>query len=490
MALQAANRALASFVGPRGLQRLVACRRREGILLPFKIRVRRGLSYFTVEWLSPSEEYIDPVLRRDVNKSVKASWREPGGWREKIGLGDVLLALGMKFRVVKPAPQRRKQRAATLETVEVTDVVITGETAREAEVGPSKKQKKKDDERGGEESEEESEEESDDDIDSDGDSVESFEEDRREDRIYVDRPWLLEDMTGVAVSKRAQASPLEAPGRAVSRMVHSSLPAKKLLQVSAVLANRTAAAMRSVAGLFDEDSSSAERMRLRAARADYLALNLVKANRAKFTPNSLDFRLRRNCWRFLKTVYKGSKFAAKFVYEKANALVTGGNELNEYCKWEMSQTKVEIRCEMELRDGSVQAIGMFSMDTEASCEVMREYLARRFGDELNALKVGNSYRFKVQPTTSKGDEAVKEEVILERAEELFTFSKDYCSFKIDNETMIGTYTVVIVPEMDVLESGMFQACKPFSSDDDDLVATLTGKGLQGDADEERSKDDA
>jgi hypothetical protein len=72
---------------------------------------------------------------------------------------------------------------------------------------------------------------------------------------------------------------------------------------------------------------------------------------------------------------------------------------------------------------------------------------------------------------------VKEDQVLEREEEAFTFAKDYLAFKIDKETMEGTLTLTIVPEKDVLELGMFLACREFDDDEDDLVAKLTGKDL-------------
>ena len=49
------------------------------------------------------------------------------------------------------------------------------------------------------------------------------------------------DMQGVAVAKRLQSTTLVAPVRAITRIVHKSLPAKKVMQVAAILANRTGA---------------------------------------------------------------------------------------------------------------------------------------------------------------------------------------------------------------------------------------------------------
>ena len=113
------------------------------------------------------------------------------------------------------------------------------------------------------------------------------------------------------------------------------------------------------------------------------------------------------------------------------------------------------------------------MDLEASCEMMREYLCRRFGEKLEELKIGNSFVFKVQPPASPENND-PEAMILDRANEPITFSKDFTSFKTDKETMEGTMTVTIIPEEDVLESGQFEECPEFDVDDDLLVQQMSG----------------
>lgn len=221
------------------------------------------------------------------------------------------------------------------------------------------------------------------------------------------------------------------------------------------------------------DYISGWQLRLRAARLSHQTQNLVKLNREVFVPNSFDFRLRRNGWRTMKTMYKGSKFVAKFVFAKLQALASSTPELNPYQQWEMSASKVDVRCDLDIVGNELEIIGSFKLDLEAPCEIMREYIGRRFGETLNNLKVGNSFRFVVSPKDS-------DPIVLVIEEEPFTFSKDFTIFKIDKETMLGTMTVTIIPDPDNgMGRGEFTRVKDYGTEDDEIIAKLTGKPIGG-----------
>ena len=193
---------------------------------------------------------------------------------------------------------------------------------------------------------------------------------------------------------------------------------------------------------------------------------MIKLNRNRFDPEIADFTLRRNTWRALKTMYRTSKAGVRYLYAKLQDLMVEP-DLNPYQQWEMSTSKVEIRCDLDIEE--VVSLGSFKMDLEASCEIMREYICRRFGNKLNDLKIGSTFRFIVKP--KDGDM-----IMLKIEDEPFVFSKEYTLFKIDKETMLGTMTISILPDPDAgFAVGEFVRVKDYPEEDDELVAKLMGK---------------
>ena len=83
------------------------------------------------------------------------------------------------------------------------------------------------------------------------------------------------------------------------------------------------------------------------------------------------------------------------------------------------------------------------MDLQASCQVMREYIQRRFRDKLNDEKIGDSFVFMVVQE--------EKESVLSKADEPVTYAQDYTTVRIDNNTMQGANSVVIIPEAGVEE---------------------------------------
>ena len=483
LSLESAERSLKSVAGPRGLQRFVAGRRKDGLLLPFKVNVRYGVPYLLVQWLNEEEEYIDPLLNININESVKPYWREIGGWKHRTGVGDTLTVLGMNFKVVRPprfkprilteqpVPISEKQDGNENENVEIS--VEGGLTADNIQKVNGERAAEDQDEEEKEEEEQSLAEESD---TSEGSSVwsdHSYEEDIRKERIYVDRPWILEDMQGLAVHKRISKPFYLAPFYTIQHAVHKTLPAKKLTQISACVANRSAALMRGIGRLFDEDSETAGKFRERSASIDYIADKLVKLNRARFKPNSIDFRMRRNSWRFAKGLVKGGKFLGSFLRQKLTEIITGDDGMAPYIHWELSKNKIEIRVELDIEDMDLIEVGVFSMDLEASCDMMREYLHRRFTERLEELKIGDSFVFKVQPEPTPDDDT-PEAKELEKENEPITFAKDFTAFKMDKETMEGMMICTIVPEEGVIESGQFEPSPEYDEGDDLMVLQLSG----------------
>jgi hypothetical protein len=194
LSLAVAEKSMANYVGPRGLQKLVSNRRKQGVKLPFVVNVRNGLPYFVVKWIDASESYLDETTRIDLNATVKPQWRSPGGWKSKVLLGDTLVVSGVKFLVVRP-PIRKKAKEPLNQIKSGKNEDDNDNVDAKSEITTAKKSVTTE-----AESDEEDEEEDDDDESDDDESqvsISSFEEDVFEDRIYVDRPWLLEDKIGV-----------------------------------------------------------------------------------------------------------------------------------------------------------------------------------------------------------------------------------------------------------------------------------------------------
>ena len=133
-----------------------------------------------------------------------------------------------------------------------------------------------------------------------------------------------------------------APMYGLRNLAHETLPVKKLTQISAIFANRSAALCKGIGSLFDDESETAEKFRERAAKMDFTAAKLLKLNRSIFKPNSIDFRLRRNLWRLGKSLVKGSKFFVKFVAQEYMKHVTGDDGIPPYVNWELSKNKTGI----------------------------------------------------------------------------------------------------------------------------------------------------
>ena len=194
ISLAVAERTMANYVGPRGLQKLVSNRRKQGVKLPFVVNVRNGLPYFVVKWIDATESYIDETTRIDLNASVKSHWRFPGGWKSKVLLGDTLVVLGVKFLVVRP-PMRKKVKEPLHQKSSKND---ENDMDEKSEITTAKKSVATEAESDQEEDDEDDDEDDDESDDNESQvSISSFEEDIFEDRIYVDRPWLLEDKIGV-----------------------------------------------------------------------------------------------------------------------------------------------------------------------------------------------------------------------------------------------------------------------------------------------------
>ena len=475
--LESAERTLKSVAGPRGLQRFVTGRRKNGLLLPFKVSARYGVPYLLVKWLDEDEEYIDPLTNVNINQDVKSHWREQGGWKYRCGTGDTLTVLGMNFKVVMPPRFKPPIPPSEPKTLEADSKGDDGDNAPN-ELTTEKVQKisEEKDQDATEADDEELSDAEESDM-SEGTSIwseHSYTEDDRKQRIYVDRPWILEDMQDLSVHKQIGKPFYMAPFYLIQHAVHKTLPAKKLLQISACVANRSAALMRGIGRLFDEDSETANKFRERSASIDYVADKLVKMNRERFKPHSIDFRIRRDTWRFLKSLYKGGKFMGRYFRDKIKELITGESGLAPYISWELSNNKTDIRVELDIEDMDLIEVGVFKMDTEASCEIMREYLHRRFSEKLEELKIGDSFLFKVQPEPTPEDDT-PEAIELEKENEPITYSKDFISFKTDKETMEGMMVCTIVPMEGVLESGQFEPSPEYDEDDDLIVQHLSGQ---------------
>ena len=113
------------------------------------------------------------------------------------------------------------------------------------------------------------------------------------DRIWIDRPWLLESMLGVPVHKVVTLSSYAQPLQALTRSVTRSVYAQKTVSVAAVLTHKTSALCKYVGSLFDEESDTATAMRIRSARLFIRERQLLKLCRLPVTVESLDFALRR-----------------------------------------------------------------------------------------------------------------------------------------------------------------------------------------------------
>ncbi len=85
-----------NFVGPRGIQKLISIRRKEGIVLPFSVSVVRGSRYALVTEempdLSKFDKYSTSIPAR--NKAGKIRWSK------YLKFGDLIRLKGSFFKVI------------------------------------------------------------------------------------------------------------------------------------------------------------------------------------------------------------------------------------------------------------------------------------------------------------------------------------------------------------------------------------------------------
>jgi hypothetical protein len=148
---------LENFTGPRGIQNMIAARRKEGIVMPFRVTLTRGCKYGLITAApAPTEDDmgrpIDPMSSVALAAAVRNEV-EVLRWKRHLKYGDMIRIQGAFFKVITGDDLL----SAYDESNEVGSEAMSfnGEAEVEAVHSDSRMESKKTEEEGDEESEEE-----------------------------------------------------------------------------------------------------------------------------------------------------------------------------------------------------------------------------------------------------------------------------------------------------------------------------------------------
>lgn len=130
--------------------------------------------------------------------------------------------------------------------------------------------------------------------------------------------------------------------------------------------------------------------------------------------------------------------------------------LSDYDKWMQSADKVTVIVLLQLdKIQPRQNIGDVSLDLEAPADILRTAIQRKLYVELNKT-VGDSFLFYHELDNGK-------EVTLSRAKEAGTYSRDVVPFIMNQKTLIGAATAILVKEGDLPPKPIAKWVDPLAS---------------------------
>lgn len=138
--------------------------------------------------------------------------------------------------------------------------------------------------------------------------------------------------------------------------------------------------------------------------------------------------------KIIKSIGRASISGFQYIAEEYRKYKENVN-LDPFEVWDTSGDKTEISCFIESDSGARELIGIFAMDLDAPCNVMRLYLRKQFRERLNEI-TGDSFLFFGIIENS--------ETILDREVEEHTESRVYVELKIDDVTEHRVYSVFIM----------------------------------------------
>jgi hypothetical protein len=105
------------------------------------------------------------------------------------------------------------------------------------------------------------------------------------------------------------------------------------------------------------------------------------------------------------------------------------SRLSPYQRWELSECKEDIVVNLEYGMEESDRLGVISMDLDAPCDIARQYIQRKFRQQLNE-HCGSSFSFYVrhQPTEGEGAGA-GEEIMLPSEQEDIKWIRDFVVMK-------------------------------------------------------------
>ena len=500
---QAEQRAV-DFMGPRGLQKLISQRRKEGVALPFTVTMIHGSTLALVNWVgSVSAESrpqpllaLPPVLADagaagvDIDKIDKASESlltlamgsgynpstgttmpaagsaGAGGGGEQHAEGEEgaqpppppcpYKAAGFREPPLPDAPNTNKWTSVVsdFDTLLIKGIHFTSLPPHFYEHGPPNAEEEAEAARLQAEKEEE---ENDADSDAASEDEEEIEEykDATEDlypklalspaHIVLDRPWLFESVQDLPCFRAVPPTFYVKPFREAGHALLSSFVPQKTVAVSAITLNKLAELNVYLASMFDAESTTGLWLRENAKALEQQRDTVLRVSRSMVQLHTYDFSLRR---RLAKTTTRSLKAGyellqrLKRVFERAAGDPAAA--ALSYEVWEQSKKKVEV-------------------------EVFYETPAARKGADPEQEKLGllhmdleapvpvmreyvqRSCRHRLNELAGDSFQFLKQlddgsDFILPREAEVRTFSKDFVPFKMDNKTMLAAFKLVLVPE--------------------------------------------
>lgn len=362
-------------------------------------------------------------IKRNLNFS------RPGSWRKLLREGDYIYINGVQYKICLTIPTKKKKSIPKSQKIYPMD------------------NENRDDEKSTSLSDDE-------DFDNDSDfsnltdedlsnKQENHEQEKNvseiitEDSILLDHPWMLEDMENVPVYKAISSLFYMKPVNFFSRQIKKSYPIQKLIAINSINNHYIGKFWEKLSLLVDENSPLYQLFLNYSTRSYKKRDKWLQQSYSKITLN-YDFYLRKFTTDLLKIFFKNLIYDnIKLSFNMLKFFVKDNiKEESSYDYWNRSLKKKLICCEYEISSSKSITLGEFSMDPLAPCEVMREYICRKFRVKLNET-IGESFVF------IRTNVKTKKEEYLKRDDEFKTHSKDYIVHKLNNITFIQALTVTI-----------------------------------------------
>jgi hypothetical protein len=412
---------LVDIVGPRGLQLLVADRRKHGILLPFRVNMRKNSRLALVQYPLPEmgEMTPDQYVAADMTMTSAGHWKDTLKAGAQLYIGGILFIIQASI-INKKKPESNQKGANSMASMDSEKVSVTSSKTIGNRMKKTNYSEKSN---------------------TSGDrsicSMASEEVEKTEDHIRFDRPWLLEDADQLEVFRLVPRIFYMQPVYKLRRLLLKTYVIQKIVAIMAIHQHKLSSLYNRIGGLFDDDSATYSMLQKWSVRAierkhSWLKLSYLKVEM------TYDFSLRRIVSKMFWSSLNAVRAVARMVGNIAK-VVNSGAEETPFDFWQRSLEKESVQVEFDLGNSMITCLGDIVLDLKAPCDIMREHIHRTFRKQLNE-SIGESFLFALF------DEESNKLQMLPREDEYRTFAKTYAKHKVDARTFMSSLNVLLIKD--------------------------------------------